>query len=186
MCTGNSASRIESVSHPLPLTTSQAIEIKTVLSILASLFILIPYCYIPGAFIVFLVRERTSKSKHLQLVSGVSTTSYWVASYLYDVAMFLVLTILVMLLFLLFNGQDSAEVFVGSFDSFVCTMLLTFGYGLSVLPFSYLLVRRLRCVLATTAAIAILQKVSNRCSNSIVAHPFSLLSLCVAIIAPPR
>ena len=43
--------------------TTQSIEIKTVLSIFASLFILIPYCYIPAAFTVFIVRERVTKSK---------------------------------------------------------------------------------------------------------------------------
>jgi len=123
------------------LTTAQTIEIKTILSVFASMFILIPFCYIPGAFIVFIVKEKTCKSKHLQLASGVDMTSYWSSTYLYDVSLFLILTILVMLVFLMY-GTDSAEVFVGDFESFCCTALLTFGYGLSVLPFAYLLARR--------------------------------------------
>lgn len=140
-CTGNSStSRLVAVNHPLPLTDQQTIDIKTVLSILASLFLLIPYCYIPGAFIVFMVKERVSKSKHLQLVSGVELTSYWISSYLWDLTLFFVLTMLIMLVFLIY-GSESAVVFVGDSESFIATMLLTLGYGFSVLPFSYLLSR---------------------------------------------
>merc|ERR1712125_154959 len=80
----NTQKRLISVNHPLPLTSQQSIEIRTMLSLFASLFLLIPYCYIPAAFCVFLVKERVTKSKHLQLVSGVNMTSYWVSSYLWD------------------------------------------------------------------------------------------------------
>jgi ATP-binding cassette subfamily A (ABC1) protein 3 len=114
--------------------------VQTILSILAALFLLIPYCYIPGAFIVFLVKERISKSKHLQLVSGVNMTSYWMATYLWDLSLFLLLTICVMAVFLMY-GTESAKVFVGDVESFFATMILTFGYGISILPFSYLLSR---------------------------------------------
>lgn len=140
-CTGSpSTARLASVNHPLPLTDQQTIDIKTILSILSSLFLLIPYCYIPGAFIVFLVKERVSKSKHLQLVSGVDLTSYWISSYLWDLSLFFILTLMIMAVFLMY-GRESAVVFVGDSESFIATMLLTFGYGLSVLPFSYLLSR---------------------------------------------
>ena len=140
-CNGNPfASRLVSVNHPLPLTDQQTIEINTILSILASLFLLIPYCYFPGAFIVFLVKERVSKSKHLQLVSGVELTSYWISSYLWDLTVFFVLTMLIMVVFLIY-GRESAVTFVGDSESFLATTALTFGYGLSVLPFSYLLSR---------------------------------------------
>ena len=139
-CTDDFDSRLPIFNHPLPLTPDQATEIKTILSVLASLFILIPLCYIPGAFIVFVVKERSCKSKHLQLVSGVDMTSYWLSTYLFDITMFLMLTILTMVVFLLY-GRDSAEVFVGDFESFCCSFLLLFGYGLSVLPFSYLFSR---------------------------------------------
>jgi len=132
--------RLVSVNHPLPLTNQQSIEIQTTLSVLASLFLLIPYCYIPGAFVVFLVKERVSKSKHLQLVSGVNLSSYWVSAYLWDLSLFLFLSVLIILVFLIY-GNDSAVVFVGTIESLVATFALTFGYGLSSLPFAYLLSR---------------------------------------------
>jgi len=140
-CVGNTGtSRLVSINHPLPLTDQQAIEVQTILSVLASLFLLIPFCYIPGAFIVFLVKERISKSKHLQLVSGVNLTSYWISSYLWDLTLFSMLTVLIMFVFLMYGG-DSAVVFVGDWESAIASMAIIFGYGLSVLPFSYLLSR---------------------------------------------
>ncbi len=39
----NTQKRLISVNHPLPLTSQQSIEIRTILSIFASLFLLIPY-----------------------------------------------------------------------------------------------------------------------------------------------
>ena len=125
----NSTARLVSVNHPLPVTTEQAIEIQTIKSVLASLFLLIPYGYIPAAFIVFLVKERVSKSKHLQLVSGVNMSSYWVASYLWDLTLWAVLTVLILLVFLMY-GRESAVVFVGDTEAALCSMALTFGYGM--------------------------------------------------------
>ena len=153
-CSQDTKARLISINHPLPLTVQQSVEIRTILSVLASMFIrkslfvfraiqlnqrfsyllctVIPYCYIPGAFVVFLVRERISKAKHLQLVSGVSIFSYWLANYLYDAFLYTLLTLLVMCIFLIY-GKESAQVFVGDAESTLCTGLLTLGYGLSVL-----------------------------------------------------
>lgn len=142
-CTNDSSPRLVSVNHPLPLTTDEAIEVKTILSFLASILTLIPLCYVPGAFIVFVVKEKTCKSKHLQLVSGVNLSSYWLASYLWDLTLYFLLTVLIMCVFLAY-GKDSADVFVGDVESFFATMVLIFGYGVSVLPFSYLIGRGFR------------------------------------------
>lgn len=93
----NSTVRLASVNEPLPMTQQQSIEVQTILSILAAIFLLIPFGYIPGAFIVFLVKERVSKSKHLQLVSGVNMTSYWLGQYVWDLTLFAVITFGVMM-----------------------------------------------------------------------------------------
>jgi ATP-binding cassette, subfamily A (ABC1), member 3 len=119
------------------------------------MFVLIPLSYIPGGFVVFLVKEKSCKSKHLQLVSGVNLTSFWIASYLYDITLYLVLTLLVMAVFLLY-GKDAAEVFVGDANAFWCTFTLIFGYGTSALPYSYLMARRFENHSAAQIAVAAL------------------------------
>ena len=65
-CRGGDASTFYSLrNHPLPLTIEQAIEIQVILSVLASLFIIIPLSYIPANFVIFIVKERTSKSERM-------------------------------------------------------------------------------------------------------------------------
>lgn len=54
-------------NHPLPLTKTEFLELETVLSVLAALFVLIPFCYLGAAFAVFVVRERVVKAKLLQV-----------------------------------------------------------------------------------------------------------------------
>jgi len=139
-CNKDASSYLSSINQPLPLTSLQGVEIQTILSILAAIFLLIPFGYVPGAFIVFLVKERVSKSKHVQLISGVQLTSYWLSSYAWDLSLFGILTFLVMMVFLMY-GTESAKVFVGDAESFFATATIIFGYGCSVLPFSYLMAR---------------------------------------------
>ena len=95
---------------------------------------------IPAAFVVFVVRERVSKSKHLQLVSGVKMSAYWLSTWMFDSVLFLVLTCCIMVSFGIY-GREAAKVFVGSLSTFTSTFLLTFTYGTSSLPFAYLLSR---------------------------------------------
>lgn len=79
----------------------------------------------------------------LQLKSGLDLTAYWVGNYFWDVSVYAIITVLIGLVLLLY-GSDTAEVFVGTVDRFFCTLALLFGYGLSILPFSYLIARRFR------------------------------------------
>ena len=123
-------------NHPLPLTIEQAIEIQVILSVLASLFILIPLCYIPATFVIFIVKERTSKSKHLQLVSGVSPYLYWAASYMWDTAMYFLLAGFIMLTFVLY-GEENAKIFIGDTEAGWAVYVLLLCYGLSSIPLSY-------------------------------------------------
>jgi hypothetical protein len=57
-------------SHPLPLTKNEAETIQTFLTVLAALFVLIPFCYLAATFAVFVVRETAVKAKHLQVSPG--------------------------------------------------------------------------------------------------------------------
>lgn len=65
----DSSATLRIANHPLPLTKSEALELQTVLTVLAALFVLIPFCYLGASYAVFVVRERMVKAKLLQ-VSG--------------------------------------------------------------------------------------------------------------------
>ena len=145
-CSGNILA--SPLNHPLPLTSDQTLEGKVILSILTSMFLLIPFCLIPGSFAVFIVKERANKSKYLQLISGCSISAYWIGNFLWDATLFCMITVLVMFVFLLY-GKNAAEIFVGDIQSVFCLILLILGYGFSVIPFAYLLARRFRYVYNT-------------------------------------
>ena len=124
-------------NHPLPLTGMQSLENRITLSLLAGLFILVPLCYIPASFITFVVRERMSKSKHLQLVSSVSPYLYWATTYLWDVGLFLILVLLIIASLYIY-GKKAAEVYISVPEVTFAMFLLLVLYGMSVLPLCYL------------------------------------------------
>ena len=40
--------------------------------------------FIPASFVLFLIEEKVTKSKHLQFVSGVNQSVYWIANFMWD------------------------------------------------------------------------------------------------------
>ena len=124
-------------NHPLPMTSRQTLENRVILSLLASLFILVPLCYIPASFITFVVRERMSKAKHLQLVSSVSPYLYWSTTYLWDMGLFLILILLIIAAFYVY-GKTAAQIFISVPEATFAVFLLLLTYGLSILPLCYL------------------------------------------------
>jgi hypothetical protein len=40
--------------------------------------------FVPASFVMVLIEERSSNSKHLQFVSGVNPFIYWVANFAWD------------------------------------------------------------------------------------------------------
>ena len=124
-------------NHPLPITSEKSIETQIVLSVLTSVFILVPLCYIPAAFISFIVKERVTKSKHLQIVSGVSPYLYWIATYLWDITLFIILIACIFIILSIF-GKDAAEVYIGDTRTSSCLFCLLITYGMSCLPLCYI------------------------------------------------
>lgn len=126
-----------SYNHPLPLTARQNLENQVILSIFASLFILIPLCYIPASFVVFVVKERVSKSKHLQLVSSISPYLYWIATYVWDMILYSILALTILLTFYCY-GKQASRIFVDDGEATLAVFLLLILYGASAIPLSYL------------------------------------------------
>merc|ERR1719331_2766378 len=88
--TGNPKATFVVRNHPIPLTRYEEWYIQSLLSLFASLFLLVPFCYLPASFSMFVVRERVIKHKHLLLVSGTRSYIYWSATYAFDMCQFTV------------------------------------------------------------------------------------------------
>jgi ABC-type multidrug transport system ATPase subunit len=90
---------------PLPTTSGVSNLLDQFSNIIAVLFIVIAFSFIPGSVVVFVVKEREShhNSKHQQLVSGVSLPAYWIASWLWDATLYCVPLTLTMIIIAAFD-----------------------------------------------------------------------------------
>lgn len=51
---------------------------------MVSICVIFAMSFIPASFVLFLIQERVNKAKHLQFVSGVNPTIYWLANFAWD------------------------------------------------------------------------------------------------------
>jgi len=81
----------------------------------------------------FLVKERVTKAKHLQFVSGAGHVTFWMANLLWDFANFIIPCISIMIMFAAFNVPGLA-----SADQFGRIFLLFLLFTWATLPLMYL------------------------------------------------
>jgi len=120
-------------NHPLPLTAGQSAQIRVILAFLAGIFVLVPFCYIPAAVAALVVKERVSKAKHLQLVSGTDPYIYWLAHFLWDMAQYTLVAVATMLVF----AAYAEPAFVGNGAQGLASFLVVWLYGLAAIPLAY-------------------------------------------------
>ncbi|KAK9664352.1 hypothetical protein RND81_14G035600 [Saponaria officinalis] len=125
---------IHTRNHPLPLTKSQHLQRHDLDAFSAAIIVTIAFSFIPASFAVPIVKEREVKAKHQQLLSGVSISSYWVSTYLWDFFSFLLPSSFAIALFYIF-GLDQ---FVGA-GCICATIMLFLEFGLAVASSTYCL-----------------------------------------------
>ncbi|KAG8188878.1 hypothetical protein JTE90_018283 [Oedothorax gibbosus] len=122
-------------NHPLPKTLSEKgkqQQTDQTISYQIAQDIMFGMSFLIASFAVFIIKERSSNSKHLQRVSGVNLFSYWLASFMWDFLNYLIPCCLVLLVFQGFgteglsSGEEQGRLF-----------LLFFIHGFSALPFVY-------------------------------------------------
>ncbi|KEG07341.1 putative ABC transporter [Trypanosoma grayi] len=103
-------------------------------SLLVAMLIMIPFSFVPSTFVSWVVRERECKARHLQNVSGLRFSVYWLSNYVFDICSYLIMMLLVMIVMLIFGRKEyvAAETFGPTFVLFVT-------YGLSCIAMSYAL-----------------------------------------------
>ncbi len=107
-------SKVTTTIHPLPLTNNEKDLASSFASIFAFIFISIAFSFIPAAWVGFVVREREQKSKHLQVITGVSRNGYWISTYAWDILSFaptFAFTILLLCVFKLDSLVNNGAIF---------------------------------------------------------------------------
>jgi len=124
---------IRTTVKPLGVTRNEVATASSFDGFTIVIMIMLSFAFIPAAFALFVVRERETKAKHLQLVSGVSFFSYWLSTWLFDFACYQIplwMTIAILKIFGATALMDG--------DAFGATVVLMQMFGASVTGFTYL------------------------------------------------
>ena len=59
-------------------------SVNAAIDVLIAICVIFAMSFVPASFTLFLIEERVSNSKHLQFVSGINPTVYWISNFLWD------------------------------------------------------------------------------------------------------
>ncbi|XP_076463176.1 phospholipid-transporting ATPase ABCA1-like isoform X2 [Babylonia areolata] len=133
--TNQSQYGIVTLNHPMNFTQRQLDEetlINNAVDVIVAICVIFAMSFVPASFVLFLIEERMSNSKHLQFVSGVSPAIYWLANFLWDMMNYSVPAVLCILIFVAF-GEDA---YVSPTNA-PCLVSLLFLYGWAITPMMY-------------------------------------------------
>jgi len=96
---------IVTINHPLPLAASTRTSDIEMSSAASSLSQSMPteHLIIITFFVMFMVKQRSTKSKHCQFVSGVNAVIYWLSAVIGDLAIFVAFSVLIVIILLAFQ-----------------------------------------------------------------------------------
>jgi ATP-binding cassette subfamily A (ABC1) protein 1 len=126
---------IVTYNHPMNLTKEQLIDgtlNKGAIDVLVAICVIFAMSFVPASFVLFLIEERVSNSKHLQFVSGIKPSVYWLANWAWDMINYAIPALLCILIFLAF-GKESYV----SAKNFPCLLALLCLYGWAITPMMY-------------------------------------------------
>ncbi|XP_074649372.1 phospholipid-transporting ATPase ABCA3-like isoform X2 [Tubulanus polymorphus] len=128
---------IHTTNHPLPRTTEDKINdsfAESMIGFSIAIFLCFGMSFLASSFVLFLVKERSSKVKHSQFVSGVNTFMFWLSTFSWDIINYIIPCLLLLVTFAAFD----VKAYISDYHLFHI-LLLFMLYGWSILPFMYLL-----------------------------------------------
>lgn len=90
-------------------------------------------CFVTAIFAVFYIKERVSRAKLLQLVSGVNKVTFWLTAFVIDYVIFVLISLLVI-------GALAACTIKGfnTFDELARTFVILVVFGFAAIPLNYI------------------------------------------------
>ncbi|GJQ88074.1 hypothetical protein Trydic_g13087 [Trypoxylus dichotomus] len=126
--------RIEFINHPLPFSSdSQLSQISMGQGFQVAFNLAFCMCFVTPFYVLFHVKERVSKSKHLQFVSGAKITTFWLAAATWDFITFQLTTICLIIAIVCFQ-RDGFSTATEMGRLYVVLLM----FILAVLPVTYL------------------------------------------------
>ncbi|KAJ8317951.1 hypothetical protein KUTeg_003042 [Tegillarca granosa] len=126
------------VNHPLPRTDMEKLNdeiYQSTTGFTVAFNVVFGMAFLSSSFVIFLIKERDTKAKHIQFVSGVHAVNFWVSTFCWDMINFVIPCICLLVTFVAFGTPAYSSSF-----KHICQLFLLFIlYGWSMLPLMYLL-----------------------------------------------
>ncbi|RMZ97609.1 ATP-binding cassette sub-family A member 2 isoform X3, partial [Brachionus plicatilis] len=122
------------VNHPMNQTNNY-LSTEYLLQgsdVLISIFTIVAMSFVNASFVLFLVYERSTKSLHLQFLTGLNPLLYWVTNFIWDMINYMLPASCVIIIFKIFD----VPAFVHG-SNYSAVVLLFLFYGWSVSPLMY-------------------------------------------------
>ena len=116
-------------SHPSRVYKHQ---FYTLLEFLVFMF---GFTFTVATYVLLPITESRTKFKLLQMMSGLHPAVYWMANFLFDLTIHVICCFIYTSVYYIF---DSDQYFIGSENAFISKYLMFFFYGISFIPFAYL------------------------------------------------
>lgn len=127
---------IHVINHPLPFR----IEASTGLSMISNsigfeLASFLPFimAFVSSFYVIFYVKERVSKAKLLQHLSGLNVFTFWITSFLFDFVTFILSSFIMLLVLWAFQAEGWKTI-----DDLTPIIVSLICFGYSMLPIVYL------------------------------------------------
>lgn len=82
--------------------------------------------------IAFIIKERTNKSKHQMTISGMNIKAYWLANFVFDFLLYMIVAIISIVAAITLDVKS----LIG--EALPATWILFILYGLACTPFMYI------------------------------------------------
>ncbi|CAG2114253.1 unnamed protein product, partial [Medioppia subpectinata] len=130
-------------NHPILSDQSANTMGMIMVTMVVTCLLLVPLTvpFIGASYALFPIHERITQSKLLQLMNGISVHTFWAASYLFDIINHLLASIILFIVFAIF---DCDKIFMGNASNAGGLFLLFLMFGLSAIPLAYLFSLRLK------------------------------------------
>ena len=116
------------INSPFRLTYEERKNKKSRNGATLVFFISIGLSLIPSNFILNIIKEKENKSKHLQVLSGLSLLIYWINNYIFEIAKYFLISVFSLFIIKIFNFY---EYYIISLYVLYGPALISFTYCLS-------------------------------------------------------
>ncbi|XP_058116458.1 phospholipid-transporting ATPase ABCA3-like [Anopheles ziemanni] len=132
----NAAYEITIINKPLPFkaeTRFTQLEAGNNLGFQISFNTGFAMSFIAALYIMFYIKERTSRAKLLQFVSGINVFTFWIVSFLWDFMTYVITALLYIITLAVFQEEGWA-----TFEELGRVFLVLIVFGIAFLPVTYL------------------------------------------------